>query len=130
MPTILYAEDDPDQHLLVRISLKGHEFRLIEARDGQEALTKIKSAPPDLILLDLFMPFMDGFGVMKAVKADPHTEHIPIVVLSAWPTGDNRMRARKNGADDFLAKPYNPAHLVRVIKKHLPAKESSRPLPG
>lgn len=120
MPTVLYAEDDKEHRLMMKIILKGQNIVLLEAGDGKEAVQKIKSQLPDLILLDLFMPKLDGFGVMEAVRSTPEIRHIPIVVLSAWPTGDNRQRARKAGAVDFLAKPYDPMQLIYLIKKYLP----------
>jgi CheY-like chemotaxis protein len=120
MPTVLYAEDDKEHRLMMKIILKGQNIVLLEAGDGKEAVQKIKRQLPDLILLDLFMPKLDGFGVMEAVRSTPEIRHIPIVVLSAWPTGDNRQRARKAGAVDFLAKPYDPMQLIYLIKKYLP----------
>lgn len=120
MPTVLYAEDDPEHRMMMRDIIKDTNIILVEAVNGQEALQKIEAQPPDLILLDLFMPELDGFGVMKAVKANPQTKHIPIIVVSAWPTGDNQARSQRTGASDFIAKPYDPVKLVRLINKYLP----------
>ena len=119
MSIILYAEDDLDQIKLLRIALKDQDLKVVEALDGLQAIRKIKTLAPDLILLDLFMPYLDGFGVLKSIKADPNTRHIPIIVLSAWPTGDNRRRAVNAGAVDFVAKPYVPAQLTQLILAHL-----------
>jgi twitching motility two-component system response regulator PilH len=105
--------------------LKGTNVTLIEAVDGQEALQKIRDRHPDLILLDLFMPRLDGFGVLKAIKSNPVTKHIPIIVLSAWPTGDNRERAKKAGALDFIAKPYKPTELAKLVKEFLATQTES-----
>ncbi len=128
MPTVLYAEDDPDHRAMMRLALKNTDITLIEAVDGQEALQKIQEQSPDLILLDLFMPRLDGFAVMEAVKANPHTRHIPILVLSAWPTGDNRKRTRAAGAADFIAKPYEPIELVKRIRELVTAQASLVPI--
>lgn len=129
MPTILYAEDDVAHRDLMRVTLNHTNITLVEATDGQEALQKIKHQHPDLILLDLFMPKLDGHGVMEALKSDPKTKHIPIIVLSAWATGDNRKRARNAGAKDFIAKPYDPVELVEVVSNHLTGdKISTNPL--
>ncbi len=125
MATILYAEDDLDQLLMVRILLEKFKLSVVEAKNGHEAITKIKETIPDLILTDLFMPYVDGFGVIKAAKADPLTEHIPIIVLSAWPTGDNQSRAKQAGAAEFVAKPYNPVQFIETINKYLVPTESS-----
>jgi CheY-like chemotaxis protein len=122
MPTVLYAEDDPDHRDMMRMALKNRNIILIEAIDGQEALRKIEEQSPDLIVLDLFMPRLDGFSVMEAVKSNRRTKHIPIIVLSAWPTGDNRRRTREAGATEFVAKPFQPGHLVKLINKTLAAQ--------
>jgi len=119
MSTILYAEDDPENREMMHTIFTDENITLLEAIDGYQTLEMIKEHKPDLLLLDLFMPRIDGFGVMKAVKADPTIAYLPIIVLSAWPTGDNRRRAEENGAIDFIAKPYDPNYLIRIIHKHL-----------
>ena len=128
MPTVLYAEDDPEHRDMMRMALKDSNINLIEAVDGLEALQKIEGQAPDLIVLDLFMPRLDGFSVMEAVRSNPRTRHIPIIVLSAWPTGDNRKRTKKAGASEFVAKPYQPTQLVKLIEKTLAAQSSLVPL--
>ena len=125
MPTVLYAEDDPEHQLMMRVVLKDTNITLVEAMDGQDALKKIRDYRPDLILLDLFMPRLDGYGVLKAIKSNPVTREIPVVVLSAWPTGDNRERAKKAGAIDFIAKPYKPIELAKQIKGYLSIQTDS-----
>ncbi len=120
MPTVLYAEDDPKHRMMMREFVRDTDIILVEVADGQAALQKIEAQPPDLILLDLVMPELDGFGVIKAVKANPQTRQIPIIVVSAWPTGDNQARIQKFGASDFIEKPYNPVKLIKLINKHLP----------
>ncbi len=120
MPTVLYAEDDPKHRMIMREFVRDTDIILVEVADGQAALQKIESQPPDLILLDLVMPEVDGFGVIKAVKANPQTKQIPIIVVSAWPTGDNQARIQKFGASDFIEKPYDPVKLIKLINKHLP----------
>jgi CheY-like chemotaxis protein len=128
MPTVLYAEDDPEHRDMMRMALKETNIILIEAVDGQEALRKIEAQHPDLIVLDLFMPRLDGFSVMEAVRANPRTRHIPIIVLSAWPTGDNRKRTRKAGASEFVAKPYQPSEMVELINNTLAGQANLVPL--
>ncbi|MBN1992532.1 MAG: response regulator [Anaerolineae bacterium] len=125
MPTILYAEDDVEHREMMRVILKDTDITLVEATNGQEALQKIQHQHPDLVLLDLFMPKLDGHGVMEALKSDPETSHIPIIVLSAWSTGDNRKRARSAGALEFIAKPYDPVELVSVVRDYLAGRIGS-----
>jgi CheY-like chemotaxis protein len=124
MPTVLHVEDDVEHRIMIRAMLKKTNITLVEAADGQEALEKVQHQHLDLILLDLFLPHVDGFSVMEAVKSNPRTSHIPIIILSAWPTGDNRARAKKAGASYFVAKPYNHNKLVRLINKVLTAKSA------
>jgi len=128
MPTVLYAEDDPEHRDMMRMTFKDTNIILIEAVDGHEALQKIQAQHPDLIVLDLFMPRLDGFSVMEAVRANPNTRHIPIIVLSAWPTGDNRKRTKKAGASEFVAKPYQPSELIKLIENTLADQSNLVPL--
>ncbi len=120
MPTVLYADDEQEHRLMMQVIMKNEEITLLEAANGEEAIETIKHQHPNLVLLDLFMPRIDGFGVLQAIKSDPRTRHIPIIILSAWPTGDNRERARNFGAVDFIAKPYDPLRLIKLVQKHLP----------
>lgn len=119
MPTVLYVEDDPENREMMRMVFHDQDILLQEAGDGFAALDLIKATPPDLILLDLFMPRLDGFGLLRMLKKDEDTSQIPVIILSAWPTGDNRKRAEQAGAVDFVAKPYDPAQLMKLIKLHL-----------
>jgi two-component system cell cycle response regulator len=125
MPTVLYAEDDLEHRTMVRVALGNTDIELIEAADGEEAIHKIQTEQPDLILLDLFMPKTDGYKVMQAIKDNPATQNIPIIVLSAWPTGDNRKRAKEAGAADFVIKPYDPFQLIDLIKQYLIPRSNS-----
>lgn len=127
MSTILYADDEIEHRLMMQVILKNQNITLLEAANGEEALEKIERHQPDLVLLDLFMPRIDGFGVLKAVKTNPATRHIPIIILSAWPTGDNLEQAINMGAAYFLAKPYDPFRLVKMIKHYLPLLEVKNP---
>ena len=122
MPTILYADDEQEHRLMMQVIMKNEKITLLEAANGEDAIKAIKLQQPNLVLLDLFMPRIDGFGVLQAVKSDPETRHIPIIILSAWPTGDNRERARNFGAVDFIAKPYDPLRLIELVQKHLSAE--------
>ena len=128
MPTVLYAEDDVEHREMMRVILQGSNITLVEASNGVEALQAVQKQRPDLILLDLFMPKLDGHGVMEALKSDPKTKDIPIIVLSAWSTGDNRKRARGAGARSFIAKPYDPIELMQLVNSHLAGKPNSKPL--
>jgi CheY-like chemotaxis protein len=119
MFTILCIEDDADHRLMVHTILLAQGFTIALARNGDEGVGLAKAIKPDLILLDLYMPRMDGFSVMKSLKEDPLTHSIPIIVISAWLSGDHRERALAAGAIDIVAKPYDPEALADLIQKHL-----------
>jgi CheY-like chemotaxis protein len=125
MTTILYVEDDPEHCLLVGKLLNSRGFTVEIARDGLEGVAKAQELRPDLILLDLYLPRLDGFGVMKQLKEDPITANIPIVVISAWPTGDNRQRVQNAGARGFVAKPFKVNELLDLIQGSLPQLSQS-----
>jgi CheY-like chemotaxis protein len=125
MTTILYVEDDPEHCLLVGKLLNSRGFTVEMARDGLEGVAKAQELRPDLILLDLYLPRLDGFGVMKQLKEDPITSNIPIVVISAWPTGDNRRRVQDAGALGFVAKPFKVNELLDLIQGSLPQLSQS-----
>jgi CheY-like chemotaxis protein len=127
MPTVLYADDEQEHRLMMQVIMKNEEITLLEAANGEEAIETIKHQQPNLVLLDLFMPRIDGFGVLQAIKSDPKTRDIPIIILSAWPTGDNRERARNFGAVDFVAKPYDPLRLIQLVQQHLPIEKERAP---
>ncbi len=121
MPTILCIEDDADHRLMVHTILTGMGFATAQARNGGDGVALAKAVRPDLILLDLYMPKMDGFGVMKSLKEDPLTCNIPIIIVSAWLSGDHRQRALEAGAIDIVGKPYDPEALANLIQRCLAA---------
>ena len=120
MSTILYIEDDPELRVMVHRLLTAHGFSVEMAEDGFEGVGKALDIKPDLILLDIYLPRLDGFGVLERLKGDPDTQAIPVVAISAWPTGDNRRRIRDAGAVDFIAKPFQVDSLIGVLQAYLP----------
>jgi CheY-like chemotaxis protein len=116
---LLYAEDDSEHRLMMRLIMKDTNAVLISVANGEEALRQIQEQQPDIILLDLFLPKLDGFEVMEALKSNPATQHIPVIIVSARLTPENRERARQIGASDFIAKPYDPFDLLMLVDKHL-----------
>jgi CheY-like chemotaxis protein len=119
MSTILYIEDDPELRTMVHHLLTEHGFSVETAEDGLEGVGKALEVKPDLILLDIYLPRLDGFGVLERLKGDPDTWAIPVIAISAWPTGDNRQRIREAGAVDFVAKPFQIDSLVSLLQVHL-----------
>ncbi|MBN2304675.1 MAG: response regulator, partial [Anaerolineae bacterium] len=112
---ILIAEDNRDSRDLVRdiVSSLGHTPVLAE--DGQVALDKIFNDPPDLVILDVNMPLIDGFQVCETIKRNPHTAAIPVIMLTAQTDIDSRVEGLGIGADDYLGKPFHPRELIARI---------------
>ncbi len=121
-PTILIVDDNPTTVELLRMQLRPYPYRLESAFDGEEALDVIGRTAPDLILLDLMMPKISGFEILKRIKGDKHTQFIPIIVITALSEQDDKIRAIELGADDFLVKPSNRLELITRIKSLLRMK--------
>ena len=120
MPRILIADDEPSLRLLVRATLSANKsFELIEASDGNEALSKVQKELPDLILLDVMMPGLSGFEVCERLKNDPKTKNITIIMLTAKGQQSDRDWAISVGTDYFLTKPFSPIELFNLIEKIL-----------
>jgi CheY-like chemotaxis protein len=114
-PLILLVEDYDDAREMYRDYLEYTGFRVETARDGREALTKARALKPDLVLMDLSLPGLDGFEATRVLKADPVTSHLIVVALSAHAFPVNGERARGAGCDGFIAKPCLPHELVEQI---------------
>lgn len=110
--TILVVDDVVSNVLLLRVLLTNEKFKVITASNGREALTQAVNAHPDLILLDVMMPEMNGFEVAEKLKADPETQNIPIIFLTALNTTADIVKGFKVGANDFISKPFNKEELV------------------
>lgn len=119
MATILYVEDNAEHRLMMHMLLTSRGFDVELGRNGVEGIELAREVHPDLILLDLYMPKMDGFTMMDHLKEDPATQGIPIIVISAWPTGDHRLRALDGGARAFVDKPYDTEILIQLIEENL-----------
>jgi chemosensory pili system protein ChpA (sensor histidine kinase/response regulator) len=120
MRTILFIEDSGDQRHLVSLFLEIYGYQVKVANDGIEGLAEARRSKPDLILLDLGMPKMDGFEVMKELRADETVREIPVVVLSAWTAARYREQAEAAGAKAFIAKPFELTDLLAVVQQFVP----------
>lgn len=118
-PKILVVDDEPDVVALIERTLGVYGFDVIKAYDGIGALDLVSTDKPDLILLDIMMPMMSGYEVCEQVKANPQTQHIPVVCLSSAHTPDARAHSIRAGAAELLTKPFMPAELVAQIRRHL-----------
>lgn len=113
-PILLIVEDNPDLRLYVRSIFEGN-YQVIEARDGQEGLDKVNEYLPDIIICDLMMPHLDGFGFCQSIKTDLRTNHIPVIMLTAKASLEDRLEGLSLGADDYISKPFNAEELkIRV----------------
>ena len=116
---ILIAEDEPSlrENLQMMLEMEGFEVQL--ARDGQEAFDQAKGAPPDLVLTDVMMPVLDGYGLIRLLRADPATAAIPIIVLTAKAEQVDVEMGLGLGADAHLVKPYRRAELLQAVQAQL-----------
>lgn len=120
-PLILIVEDYDDAREMYRDYLEFSGFRVVTARDGREAMEQARANHPDLILMDLSLPGIDGWEATRILKADAATKHLTIVALSAHALAPDGDRARQAGCDGFIAKPCLPADLVDHIGGFLKA---------
>lgn len=124
--TILIVEDDKFLRELISRKLAGEKFKIEEAIDGEEGLKKIAESRPDLILLDLILPGLDGFEVLERIKDNPSTSNIPVLILSNLGQRDEIERGLKLGAVDFLVKAhFTPEEIVDKIKLVLSKKPTA-----
>lgn len=126
MAKILIVDDDPDIRIAISSVLKSRSYEVIEARDGEEALTRLKEQKPDLMLLDLLLPKMDGFAVVKELQNTQWSEYhnMPILIISSVREEASQHRyeletGHRLGAEDYIEKPIEPFALLKHIKKLL-----------
>lgn len=114
---ILFVDDEPDQVLLIQTRLEHHGFEVITAEDGETGLRLAVEQKPDLVIVDLLIPRLDGLEICRRLKQDPQTEKIPVALFTASATRDLDELCRTVGFAAYLRKPYDAAELVGVIKK-------------
>jgi len=121
-PKVLIVDDEPFNVDYLEQELEDLNYHILTAANGQEALDKIQDEPPDLVLLDIMMPVMDGFAVLGRIKADPLLRDIPVIVISAANDLESVVRGIKQGAEDYLPKPFEPTLLHARISASLEKK--------
>jgi two-component system phosphate regulon response regulator PhoB len=119
MPKILVVDDEPDAVELIAFNLKAAGHEVITAAEGQEALKKARTFAPDLIVLDLMLPEVDGLEICKILRRDPATAPIPVIMLTAKAAEIDRVLGLELGADDYITKPFSPRELVLRVKNLL-----------
>jgi DNA-binding response OmpR family regulator len=118
-PLVLIADDDPDIRDLVGFRLERAGCNVIRAADGEEALRLAEQNPPDVCVLDVMMPKLDGLGVTRALRGSSSTERVPVVLLTARAADDDVTRGFDAGADDYLRKPFSPQELASRVERVL-----------
>lgn len=124
MQKILIVEDEPDVADLVSFNLERAGFQIAVAHDGLIGLQMALVEKPDLILLDLMMPGLDGFAVFKELRRDSRTNKTPVIMLTARAQTEDRIQGLEAGADDYLTKPFSPKELILRVKSVLRRSES------
>jgi CheY-like chemotaxis protein len=112
---LLIADDEPPVRKLIRVTLEGEDFTILEAADGVEALTLARIELPSLMLLDVMMPGLDGVEVCRQLKADPDTKGIVVLLLTALTQKQDRERGLAAGADGWFTKPFSPLALLQRV---------------
>lgn len=120
-PRILIVDDEPDIVELVSFNLRAEGYEVVTASNGLDAVTQANSLIPDLIVLDLMLPEMDGLSVCELLHRFPTTARIPIIMLTAWTSELSRLIGLDYGAEDYMTKPFSPRELVLRVKKTLQA---------
>ena len=116
---ILVVEDQEDNRRILRDLLSGAGFDLIEAENGEEAVASAQASRPDLILMDIQLPLLDGYEATRRIKADPDLKSIPIIVVTSYALSGDEEKARLAGCDDYVAKPFSPRQLLAKVKEYL-----------
>ncbi len=116
---ILFIEDEPDQRMIIRFRLEKSGYSVMMAEDGEEGLKKAAMEKPDLILLDIIMPGIDGLEVCRRLRKNPKTASIPVITTTAAGIDDLEQQCLSAGADDCVRKPYEAEDLLAKVKKFL-----------
>lgn len=119
MDRILVVDDEKNIIELLRFRLEQEGYRVLEAEDGRTALDLITQDPPDLVILDVMLPELDGFAVCRAMRADPRTREVPVIMLSARGQELDKVWGLELGADDYVTKPFSVRELVARVKARL-----------
>ena len=117
---ILVVEDQADNRQIIRDMLAPTDYEITEAENGKEALAAIAKQRPDLILMDIQLPVMDGYAATSRIKADPALRSIPIIAVTSYALNGEEKKARAAGCDDYVPEPYSPRQLLAKIRQYMP----------
>jgi two-component system, cell cycle response regulator DivK len=116
---ILVVEDQPDNRKIIRDVFARTDYEIVETENGEEALAAIAKVRPDLILMDIQLPVMDGYTATRRIKADPALRSIPIIAVTSYALSGEEKKAREAGCDDYIPKPYSPRELLAKVRQYL-----------
>jgi len=116
---ILVVEDQLDNRQILYDLLTNAGFDIVEAENGEEAIASAQASRPDLILMDIQLPILDGYEATRRLKADPDLKSIPIIVVTSYALSGDEEKARLAGCDDYVAKPFSPRLLLTKIKEYV-----------
>jgi two-component system cell cycle response regulator DivK len=116
---ILVVEDQEDNRQILRDLLGNAGYELIEAADGEQALAAYAKRRPDLILMDIQLPIMDGYETTRRIRADPESKAIPIIAVTSYALVGDEDKALAAGCNDYVTKPYSPRALLAKVQQHL-----------
>ena len=114
---VLVCDDERHIVRLIQVNLERQGYNVVTAFDGKEGLEKIRAEKPNLVVLDVMMPYMDGFEVLKTIRREPETENLPVIMLTAKAQDKDVFEGYHYGADMYLTKPFNPMELVTFVKR-------------
>ncbi|MDD5423089.1 MAG: response regulator [Candidatus Omnitrophota bacterium] len=117
--TVLVIDDEAEFVDAVKMRLEANDYMVVEAYNGREGFEKARKQHPDLILLDLVMPQVNGFEALSQLKSDPRTMNIPVIVLTAKTEAEYALDAGRLGASDYMIKPASMEQLVSMVKRHV-----------
>ena len=119
MPPLKILVCDDERHIvrLIQVNLERAGYTVVTAYDGKDGLEKVKSEKPDMLVLDVMMPYMDGFEVLKTLRRDPATDTLPVIMLTAKAQDKDVFEGYHYGADMYLTKPFNPNELLSFVKR-------------
>ena len=117
---VLIVDDSPTDRQQLTSLLQKQGYAVTAAVDGEDALEKIAAEPPPLVVLDIILPRMNGYQVLRALKSKPETQNIKVILVSSKCQDSDRYWGMKQGADDYIAKPYPDAALLKAVAKQLP----------
>ena len=116
---VLVVEDQEDNRAILRDLLAHAGYEVVEVGDGEKALPAASAHHPDVILMDIQLPLLDGYEATRRIKADPTLTHVPVIAVTSYALGGDKAKARAAGCDDFVPKPYSPRQLLAKIRQLL-----------